>query len=112
MPPTKVSVIPSTARVQSVDRVSSAPAGDSVGTTKPIRSTSTKCLPVPSPAADTVDCEDTLLVDDAMLCNFDRQMSQDSILSVGQTHAIVHSTPCDRSGLDVAPIKCATFKQK
>ena len=38
--PTKVSVIPTTARVQSVDRVLSAPVGASVSTFKPKRYTS------------------------------------------------------------------------
>ena len=65
-----------------------------------------------SAVVDAVDCEDTTLVDDAMPCHLDCQMSQDSIRLFNQTHAIVHSTPCNRSGSDVAPIKCATFKQK
>ena len=76
-----------------------------VSSYKPIRSASSQCLAVPSAAADAVDCDDTPLVDDAVPCHLDRQMSQDSILSVGQTHAIVLSTLCDRSGPAVAPIK-------
>ena len=80
-----------------------------VSSSKPIHFTYFQCLAVPSAAADAVDCEDTALVDDVMPCHLDRQMSQDSILSVGQTHAIVHSTPCDRSGPDEAPIKSVIF---
>ena len=64
----------------------------------PIRSTSSQCLAVPSAAADAVDCEDTPLVDDAMPCHLHRQMFQDFTLSSGQTQAIVHIIPCDRSG--------------
>ena len=59
--------------------VSSASAGDRVSSSKPIRSTSSQCFAVPSAAADAVECEDTPLVDDAMPCHLDRQMSQDSI---------------------------------
>ena len=90
MPPTKISAIP-TARVQCIDRISSA-SGRLCHSSKLIRSTSSPCLVVPSAAVNAVDCKDTVLVDDAMPCHLDRHMFQDSIFSVCQTHAIAHST--------------------
>ena len=96
VPPTKISAIP-TPRLQSVDKMSSLSAGDSASSSKPICSTSL-CLAVPSATGEAVDCEDTPLVDDAMPCHLHRQMFQDFTLSSGQTQAIVHIIPCDRSG--------------